>query len=215
MEPQTKTSAANFDHDYYERGVETRLSGYTNYHWRPEYVLPMANLIRQKFGQRTTLDFGCAKGFLVKALRMLGVRAFGYDISRYAIKNCDPAVQGFVWDQFPAPGPNLFGTIIAKDVLEHVAENRLPEELARIHGLCCPRAQVLVVVPLGDNNLYRIREYELDVTHRIRQDEVWWINAFKTAGFEVQEFHYALPGIKEHWTRQYPTGNGIFILGNR
>ena len=31
------------------------------------------------------LDFGCAKGFTVKALRLLGYKAYGVDVSEYAI----------------------------------------------------------------------------------------------------------------------------------
>ena len=38
------------------------------------------------------LDVGCAKGFLVKDLLSLGVEAYGIDISKYAISNCEPEV---------------------------------------------------------------------------------------------------------------------------
>ena len=35
------------------------------------------------------LDFGCAKGFLVKAMRILDVAAQGVDVSKYAIDRVD------------------------------------------------------------------------------------------------------------------------------
>ena len=35
------------------------------------------------------LDIGCAKGYLVKALRWLGRDAYGFDISDYALEKSD------------------------------------------------------------------------------------------------------------------------------
>src|SRR3990172_1271214 len=85
-----------YDEDYFERGVEKHISGYTDYKWKPEYVLPMANWLKQKFGDVSFIDYGCAKGFLVKALRMLSCDAYGYDISEYAIENSEKEVKAFV-----------------------------------------------------------------------------------------------------------------------
>ena len=36
--------------------------------------------------------------------------------------------------------------------------------------------KLLVVVPLGDNSIYRIDAYHLDKTHIIAENEKWWIN---------------------------------------
>ena len=82
-----------FDKDYYENGVSKGISGYTNYHYRPEYVFPVAQKIKNHFGPFTVLDYGAAKGYLVKALRLLDVNAYGYDISKYAVENADPQIK--------------------------------------------------------------------------------------------------------------------------
>lgn len=76
-----------FNEDYFERGVETGVSAYKNYRWLPHYSLPAANSIKKIYGEVTFLDFGCAKGYLVKALRLLGLDAYGYDVSKYAVEN--------------------------------------------------------------------------------------------------------------------------------
>jgi len=39
---------------------------------------------------KKVLELGCAKGFIVKDLRDMGVDAYGLDISQYAIDNCEP-----------------------------------------------------------------------------------------------------------------------------
>ena len=195
-----------YDEDYFEKGVEKRISGYTDYRWRPEYVLPMANWLKQRFGDVKYLDFGCAKGFLVKALRLLGCEAYGYDVSTYAIENAELEVKDFVETSMNALYISS-NVIIAKDVLEHIPK----EEIVDVVGEWEAK-HIVVVVPLGDNGKFRIREYEMDVTHVTKEDEVWWIKQFNEAGFKVDEFHYTLPGIKDNWAKEHPYGNGIFIL---
>lgn len=210
---------AIFDKDYYENGVQKRISGYTNYHWRPEYVLPMANWIRERFGTAKTMDFGCAKGYLVRALRMLGVDAWGYDISDYAVESADQDVAQYlrskkelVADPYSGWGSNEFSTIIAKDTLEHVPYSEIDQVLDILQFYLHSGGHAFIVVPLGENGSYRIREYELDATHCIREDEVWWIGRFAAHGFKTVGFHYALPGVKDHWTKAHPHGNGMFTL---
>jgi hypothetical protein len=76
-----------------------------------------------------------------------------------------------------------------------------------------PRAkQFFFVIPLGDNNLFRIREYEIDVTHVTKKDEEWWVNLFTSCGFRLREFSYSMGPIKEKWIKEHPHGNGFFIL---
>jgi SAM-dependent methyltransferase len=204
-----------YDEAYYERGVKTGVSGYTNYRWRPEYVLPLANELKRRYlGQSAgdvVLDYGCAKGFLVKAFRLLGVTAYGVDISRYAIEHCDPAVKEFLSD-----GSHLkdwrFGLVVAKDTLEHVRHDDIDRVLRQLKGWTAADGTCVIIVPLGDDGLYRIREFELDKTHIIREDEEWWIGRFCRAGFSVSEFHYNFPNAKDHWLKVHPQGNGTFVL---
>lgn len=207
-------TAEQYSRDYYERGVECGLSGYTNYHWRPEYSLPFASELKRRYlspqaYRQDVLDFGCAKGFLVKAFRLLGVPAYGYDISRYAIENSDPAVRQFVSNRLIESDIG-YSLIVAKDTLEHI-ENVVAAMLPLREALC-DDGRIVVTVPLGDNNAYRIREYELDRTHAIREDEEWWIGAFRSAGLSCDEFYYAFPGAKDHWLKVHPHGNGTFVL---
>jgi hypothetical protein len=65
---------------------------------------------------------------------------------------------------------------------------------------------------LGDNDRFRIREYEIDVTHVTKKDEEWWINLFRKHGFVLVEFSYSMGEIKKKWVKDYPHGNGFFIL---
>ena len=84
-----------FNEDYYERGAETGKSLYSHYRWMPELTIPMAHHIAKYMDlheSEKVLDFGCAKGFTVKALRLLGYKAFGVDVSQYAFDEMDAKV---------------------------------------------------------------------------------------------------------------------------
>jgi hypothetical protein len=194
-----------FDKTYFENGVEAHVSGYTDYHWKPEYVLPLANWLKQHFDHDLTfLDYGCAKGYLVKALRLLGVNAYGYDISEYAIANCDPDVSRYCANTLR--GADI---VICKDVLEHIPKSEILQKLGELANIGAET--VVAIIPLGDDGKFRIREYELDVTHVTKEDEVWWITQFKTAGFDCSEFYYHIDGVKDNWMH-HPYGNGVFIF---
>jgi len=200
-----------FDQDYYENGIKKGISGYESYKWIPTRSIPEAITICENIGFTSVLDFGCAKGFLVHALTLLGKEAVGVDISEYALQNCLPQVkdQLFLLDKPLSEMGLKTDLLIAKDVLEHIPEENIDETLSEFYKIC---NQALLVIPLGENDLFRIKEYEIDKTHVTRKDEEWWINKIKKAGFELVYFNYNFGNVKEKWISQYKYGNGFFII---
>ena len=196
-----------FDEEYFERGLATGKSLYTDYRWLPEVSIPIAMTIKRLFPGKSILDYGCAKGFLVHALRSLGVEAYGYDVSRYAIEHCKQEAREFICMR-----KNLLpkvDVVVGKDVLEHIPYAELVDELCWIAGQA-PLA--FFVVPLGEHGQYRIAEYGKDKSHVIVENSQWWMARFREAGFFVEEFSFACPGLKDHWTNIEPKGNGFFWL---
>jgi SAM-dependent methyltransferase len=200
-----------YDADYYLHGKEKGVSLYENYRWLPELTLPMCKAIAEHCGFSTEddiLDFGCARGYVVKALRQLGYEAFGIDISQWAIDNCDPDVTGRVrwWSRSShADYDCKFNWIIAKDVLEHV-----PDVTATINQfLKNAKIGIFVVVPLSfaDDHAYVVSEYEKDVTHIHRFMLETWVSMFIRPGWSV-EARYRLPGVKDNYA-SWERGNGF------
>jgi predicted TPR repeat methyltransferase len=194
-----------FTKDYYEDGVRKHISGYENYSWQPTRSIPEALDIQNYFDFDTCVDYGCAKGFLVHALRILGSKAYGEDMSEYAIENCHPAVK----DYLSLPNKKIYDLLICKDMLEHVEEVDIP---AVLHLFKQKSDQFFFTIPLGDNDRFRIREYEVDITHVTKKDEEWWIKTFEKHGFELIKFCYEFGSIKRKWVDKFPYGNGFFIL---
>jgi SAM-dependent methyltransferase len=202
-----------YNEDYYENGVQLGISGYANYRWMPDLTIPMAKTIAKYLaldkGKHGILDFGCAKGFLVKAFTDLGYKCEGTDISKYALEKAPEDVRGKL---FEYSEDNLFGrfydTVVAKDVFEHIDPTVLSSILYELQKVS---DRLFVVVPLGDGEKYVVPEYESDITHVIREDKDWWIDFFQLNGYKVQYFSYLMDGLKDNWSH-YPEGNGFFIL---
>jgi predicted TPR repeat methyltransferase len=194
-----------FTKDYYEDGVRKHISGYEDYKWMPTRSIPEALDIQSNFEFKTCVDYGCAKGFLVNALRIVGCDAWGEDISEYAVENCHPNVRDYV----SLPNDKEYDLLICKDVLEHIEVEDIPSVLQKFKK---KSKQFFFVIPLGDDDRFRIREYEVDITHVTKKDEEWWIRMFESQGMELVKFSYSLGSIKEKWIEPYPHGNGFFIL---
>lgn len=196
-----------FVEDYYERGEEKGLSLYTSYRWLPSLTVPMAGALTRELGimkPETIMDYGCAKGYLVKALRILGFTAFGWDISEYAVNAADDDTRNFLYT--PPSSRGSTDWTLAKDVLEHMTEE---ETLAALRDIRANSGRLFVAVPLGSGNAYTIPDMEKDVTHKIRQPLWWWTGLVEEAGFKVVSAEFSMKGVKENWTRRWPMGNGF------
>ena len=103
-----------------------------------------------KRGQRI-LDYGCAKGYMVKALRWLGREAYGCDISDYALKSADYEITSFLSKELPK---THFHYTIAKDTFEHMQAKDIRRLLTKLDSKV-----LFVIVPLGDGKRYFIPAY--------------------------------------------------------
>jgi predicted TPR repeat methyltransferase len=198
-------SSHNFNEDYYEDGVRKKISGYENYKWMPMRSIPEALDIKNNFNFKTCVDYGCAKGFLVNALRLLNCEAYGEDISEYALNNCKLEVR----DYLSLPNENKYDLLICKDVMEHIPEENIPKTLNFLYNKA---NEFFFVIPLGDDDKFRIREYEIDITHVTKKDEEWWLSMFNKHGFSLKNFSYSFGTVKNKWIKDYPYGNGFFVF---
>ena len=203
-----------YDADYFLHGPATGKSLYEDYRWLPNLTIPMVQKIVEFLEIKefdTVLDYGCARGYVVKAFRELGFDCRGVDASHWAIENCDPDVRHFV--RCAAQVYENFDWIIAKDVLEHIPMDNIGIVIENLAGRS--RKGFFVIVPLSDldNTPYVVPDYEKDVTHKIRLSLASWSCLIRVhSGFDVVT-RYRVEGIKDNYSR-YPTGNG-FVTARR
>ena len=208
-----------YNEEYFERGVVTGVSGYMNYGWMPELTMRMAHFYVTDLPIKPNekiLDFGCAKGYMVKSLRLLGIEAYGVDISEYAISNCDSQVRKFCEKIDGLNDPKLFrknyNWLIAKDVFEHISEFdlRLLLKISSKHV-----DHIFAVIPLAaddSSGKYIVPEYDFDKTHIVAKTKEWWIKLFLELGWKLDAFTFSFKGCKENWTSVFPEGNGFFVF---
>ena len=221
MTSSDPTPASVYDADYYERGVQTGKSGYQNFSWLPELTMKMAHqlIITLPIGRTDkVLDFGCAKGFLVKALRLLDIDAYGVDVSQYAIDQVDPMVRGLCTVISEQIDTTCFSRdydwLVAKDVFEHLTETQLRQLLT------CAKPKVkrmFAAIPLGreDRSGYVVPAYDNDVTHIIVQPLDWWMDTFKECGWNVDGATHSFRGVKDNWSASWPMGNAFFTISRQ
>ncbi|MDO4743135.1 MAG: class I SAM-dependent methyltransferase, partial [bacterium] len=97
-----------------------------------------ARLIVNKYHPKTVLDVGCAMGGLVEQLRILGVEAYGIDVSEYAIKHVITGVKSFcttasIIDPLPENFPKRYDMITCLGVLEELSEE---DAKAALKNMC-------------------------------------------------------------------------------
>lgn len=194
-------------------GINSGLSNFENYSWKPDATVSMAAHLKRylNLGEKFVLDFGCARGYYVKALRMLGVRAFGYDISEWATANCDKEVRNFV-DSHLNPQPQSYDVVFSKDCLEHVPMADLAATVARIGGLA--RHTVFIIVPLAKETggAYVHEKEEKDATHVVRWTLPDWLTFFQdTLPDFIANGSYRYPGLKPG-CYEVERGYGFFRL---
>lgn len=210
-------TSSQYDADYFLRGKQSGKSLYENYRWMPNLTTSMVKAIIAHLSihiKDQILDFGCARGYTVKALRLLGYRAFGIDISEWAIRNADEEVKPYLnWcTNSPPLLPREFDWIIAKDVLEHI-----PQCADAIEYLMqSTSVGVFAVVPLSaeDGGRYVVEDYEKDITHIHRLTLDSWVNLFHRPGWLVEGV-YRIKGIKDNYYKPgWEQANG-FIAARR
>ena len=207
-----------YDRDYFENGLSTGKSCYVNYSWMPELTIKMAYRIVKYLGlddNTTVLDYGCSKGFLVKALRLLDIEAYGCDISSYAIDHVDADVREYC-NLISSPDRLIpfedmtFDWLITKDVLEHIREDSIRDLLNQAHSYT---SQMFHVIPLASSDgQFVINEYHDDPTHITIKEKDWWIDLFRDCGWISTSFSYKVEGIKQNWWEVHEHGNGFFML---
>lgn len=200
-----------FGEDYYMNGVETGISNYVDYKWLPELTLPMARSFMEIFGVKkgdTVLDFGCSRAYFVKALREHRVKAFGVDISEWAIKNCDADAVGYVYNKIEDCPPS-FDHIFSKDTLEHIPMEELTKILEKLFRISTQ--SVVFIVPLADSEggKYIYPADELDKTHIHRKTLQGWVDLIEPFAKDFTIFvSNKIPSLKKA-SEQFKDSTGI------
>jgi SAM-dependent methyltransferase len=143
------------------------LSGYERYDRDTSNANAAAYMLWKHFDVRATLDVGCATGFVVEALRELGMDAMGSDVSQWAIDHAALGARGhLVWgdllDRLPFK-TGQFDLVSALETLEHLPPEAVPTALKELRRVT-RRYLVCTIPSFGDNEFGPGGWYEVKVS---------------------------------------------------
>jgi SAM-dependent methyltransferase len=130
------------------------LSGYERYDRHMSNADVAAYLVWRFLPGNHTLDAGCAFGFVVEALREIGVDAEGVDVSFFAIDHASPGARGHVrqgslLDRLPFDD-GTFDVVTALETLEHLPPDAIPAAVAELRRVS--RGYLLATIPTFGRN---------------------------------------------------------------
>lgn len=185
IEVARKNPADLYDAEYYSNGCD--LDGYEQYGRHEPWLgffQRVARKIARKYAPRTAVDVGCAYGLLVESLCDLGVDAYGYDVSPYAVSNAredmrDRLAVHSILEPIPQRLGRKYDLAICIEVLEHLPPEQADQAL---DNLCA--ASDLILFSSSPDDFDEPTHFNVLPT-----DE--WIAHFRKRGFEPIRRHVA------------------------
>jgi SAM-dependent methyltransferase len=134
----------------------------------------LADRIIRLFDPRTVLDAGCAKGFLVHALRERGVEAYGVDVSEYAVANALESVRPYVrLGSMTEPFDRRYDLVTCIEAIEHVP----PADVRAAVDNLAAASDVILLSSTGDG------EHYAEPSHTSMRPPENWAALFAEHGF--------------------------------
>lgn len=166
---ESSQPSSNFDADYFATGCGRPYQ--RDAEWLQVFDR-IAEQIANTIQPKTVMDAGCAMGFLVETLRARDIKAFGVDISEYAIQNVHPDLQPFCWvGSVNEAFPHKYDLIVCIEVLEHLSGKQAEEA---VQNLCQHSDDILFSSTPFD---YR------EATHFNVQPPEYWTELFARESF--------------------------------
>ena len=181
-----------FDEDYFERGLKS--NWHQGYNWSlfAGVFRETAAFLGSVFSEaQSYLDIGCAKGFLVQALRESGKECWGFDHSPWAIDHAEENVKPFITLESvdDVSFDRQFDLLLAFDVFQQLTESQIVSFLSRAHSWT--RIGLVAVIPsFEDKEEERGHNDRIgDLAHITRHTRHWWHDVFLRSGWCQDPLH--------------------------
>jgi len=197
------------------------LSGYERYDRDTSNANVAAYLVWRWFAAGRTLDVGCAAGFVVEALRELGIDAKGVDVSQFAVERAAQGARGHVSHgdlsrRLPFRS-GRFEVVTALETLEHLPPDVVPHAVAELHRVTS--GYVIATIPsFGPNENGPGGWFPVKVRDDVLDDyialgpgydgPVPYEDLYRDAAGQPIEGHLTIASFA-WWTRQFETAGFV------
>ena len=184
--PAVPIEGAWYNADYFEHGRTSNWSqGYSWALFRGVFEEAAAYLAEIFPQARTVLDMGCAKGFLVRALRQRQIDAWGFDHSPWALSQADPLALSYVWrdDIGTVAFERRFDLLVAMSLFESLTEAQLRAFLRRARAAAATLLAVIATLPDDPAKARSAFQDDKDLSHITMRTRAWWQALFEECGW--------------------------------
>jgi ADP-heptose:LPS heptosyltransferase/predicted TPR repeat methyltransferase len=186
LAPRAPVPGAWYDADYFEHGVKSNWR--QGYSWQQfgELFRQTAAFLTEVFAEADSfLDVGCAKGFLVRALRDLGKDSRGFDHSAWAIEHTDAATKPYLTlacaDDFEFARD--CDVLTAFSLLETLTEDQISAFLTRARTHTRQALVAIIASFETDEEIEAYRRNSRDLSQINLRPRTWWHERFVAAGW--------------------------------
>ena len=148
---------------------------------------------------RSYLDVGCAKGFLVRALREVGKECWGIDHSQWALDQADPIARPYLIQASAddLPCERSVDLVLAFDLLSHLTESQAKEFLRRARAVSKMGIVAVIRSFETEEEARQVAEQseDADLSHILLRTRNWWHGLFIEAGWRQDPLHRTLAHI--------------------
>jgi SAM-dependent methyltransferase len=181
-----------FDADYFDNGLKSNWKN--GYHWRDFAGLFRATaefLVTMFPEARSFVDAGCAKGFLVRALREKGKDAWGFDHSAWALAHAEELAKPFL-RQASAESVKFdrtFDLTVGFSLLENLTEDQANRFIQNAKGWT--NHALVLVIDTREEEVERkqLRSKDCDLAHITLRSRAWWDGRLLAAGWKRDAVH--------------------------
>lgn len=195
LKPPVPIPGEWFDADYFDHGLKS--NWVAGYHWKDFAGLfrETAQFLTNIFPEAASfLDAGCAKGFLVRALRERGKEAWGFDHSQWALERAEETAHPFLKlaDTRNVDLGRSFDIVLAFSLFESLTETQAEEFLGRAR--LWTRDALLAVILVSDPEEAKaaLPVADRDLSHITLHSRQWWHSLALRTGWKQDSLHRSL-----------------------
>ena len=182
-----RSIARKFGKEYFDGD---RNYGYGGYFYNPKYWNKVVKDFKKKYKlnkQSRILDVGCGKGFMLYEFQKLipGIKLYGLDISKYAIKNSVRSIKKklIVGNCTKLPfTDNFFDLVISINTLHNLPKTHCVKAIKEVQRVT--KKNSFITVDAYKNNLEKKRMFMWNLTAKTLLHEKSWEKLFKYCNYK-------------------------------
>ncbi|HLF03490.1 MAG TPA: class I SAM-dependent methyltransferase [Anaerolineales bacterium] len=187
-----------YNHTYYQT---TNYHDYDGARYRAYHLsryLWLGLIYKHLFGVRRILDMGCATGMSVWVFRrLLGMEAYGVDVSRYAIANGVESIRPYLSradiTREALPYHQRFDLVVSYDVFEHLPPEALPGVMSKVFSVT-DKAVLGIYVLDEPIAMWHNWFNKPHADHLCERTSAWWIDTLSSLGYVATHLPLARKG---------------------